>query len=184
MEPPLNYNLKIGNQTYSIAEGEEFEVERTEGKSKAVLVADKFRVFPYQGIRFKYPSSYSFEADISRPSDKNWTLSGNDCKIMVLKFAGEMTPKQFAESLKESFGEKNTKIRKSGLKLGGKEYQGATVDATIAGTTIRMEIAPMKAGDGWSKLFVVQDSLNEEREHSRDYLDCMKVLRKSFVEKD
>ena len=182
VEPKLNYTLKIGDRSYAVSEGEPFQVDSISKKSEARLVADTHRIFSHQNFSFRYPRYFSFEADLSNAMDKSWTLSGNDCKIMILTFRGTLTPRQFAANLAQTFGEKNTNITDANVKLGKVVYDGALVDTTVAGNRMMMEILPTTPPKGWTKLFVIQDSVSDAGVHSKEYKELMEMLRGSFAE--
>jgi len=181
-EPNLNYTLKIGDRSYAVVEGEAFKVDPISDKLEARLVADVHRIFSHQNFSFRYPRYFTFEADLSDPKDKSWTLSGNDCKIMILTFRGTLTPKQFAANLAQTFGEKNTTTTDAKVKLGKTTYDSAFVDTTVAGNRMMMEILPTTPPKGWTKLFVIQDSVSDAGAHSKEYRELMEMLRGSFAE--
>lgn len=182
VEPKLNYTLHIGDRSYAITESKPFKIDQVSDKAEARLVADDHRVFSHQNFSFKYPRYFAFEANLSNPGHKNWTLSGNDCKIMILTFRDTLTPKQFAATLAQTFGEKNTTITDTKVKLGEESYDGALVDATVAGNRIMMEILPATPPKGWTKLFVIQDSVSDAGAHSKEYQELMNMLRGSYAE--
>src|SRR5262245_43616031 len=82
-EPPLVCVVKLDDSSIELTEGETGQVNGTFTNPKLTVTPQPNRTFPYQGITFKYPRAFNFEADLSDPESKNWTLSGNDLKIMI-----------------------------------------------------------------------------------------------------
>ena len=184
VEPGLSYTLKIGERSYQISENEPFEIEAVSEKSKAQLVADSHRIFTYQSIEFEYPAHFVFEADVSDATSKSWTLSGNDCTVMILSMAVQMSATEFGAELAEQFGKKNTKISDVELQLGKTKYNGALLETTVAGTRMTMDILTLSASKGASKLLTIQDALGEDGKHSEEYEVILEKLRETFSEKD
>ena len=181
MEPPLRYTLMIGKHSHEIFEGQPIEIGDVRPNEKAVLTVDDYRIFPHQGLKFRYPRYFSFEANLKKPSALNWTLSGNDCKIMLFAFSDKIAPQEFAESFAGKFG-KDTNISKVDVRLGTNTYTGVKVDATIAGNRMMMDILPLPAASANSKLLVIQDSVADGGMHSDEYTKLRSVLEESFLE--
>jgi hypothetical protein len=181
VEPPLQYTLTVGGKSQQISENAPFSIGEVKPDDKAVLSVADQRIFGYRGLTFPYPRYFSFEADLQNASSLSWTLSGNDCTLMVFAFSEKLTPQQFAASLAERFGSE-TKISTVDLTLGGTKYAGAKVDATITGTHMVMEILPLASPSAKSMLLVIQDSMSDAGTHSPEYAKVMAALGKSFRE--
>lgn len=181
VEPPLQYTLTVGGKSQQISENTPFAIGEVKPDDKAVLSVADQRIFGYRGLKFPYPRYFAFEADLEKAASLNWTLSGNDCTLMVFAFSEKLTPHQFAASLAERFGS-DTKISTVDLVLGGKKYTGAKVDAMITGTRMVMEILPLTSTAAKSMLLVIQDSVADDGAHSPEYGKVMAAFKESFQE--
>ncbi|MEN8784995.1 MAG: hypothetical protein ABF379_11575 [Akkermansiaceae bacterium] len=179
-EPKRNYTLKIGDRSFQISEGVPFDLKAGDKNQKATLTASTYRTFTHQNLNFDYPAHYSFEADLTNLQAKSWTLSGNDCTVMVFGMGARVTHNEMAKEMANGFGKKNSKTRKTLLELGKKEYNVSIIDVTIAGTDLKLEIFAIELSPNSSTLFIIQDSLGDDGKHSNDYQVLRKFLDRSF----
>lgn len=179
-EPTLDYTLKVGGKSYPVVEGKSFEIEAAGGKAQAVLEAADFRVFPYQNISFHYPRHMTFEADLSDETSVTWMLSGNDAILMVFSIAGDITAADMADSLKMQYGAKNTKTRNEKVSLGGTDYEALRLDVSLVGTTLCQKVLKLRSSDGRTLLLVLQDTLDDNGGHTKEFDAAVKMVRETL----
>lgn len=179
-EPPLRFTLRIGNKSIPITEGETARVNGTFSNPKVTLTAQPLRVFAYQGISFKYPRAFTFEADLSDSDYKNWTLSGNDFKVMYFILNDRLTTDAFAENLADQFGHQNCSVQKaSPLKFDNKELYGTTLNATVVGNKMVMDIYRIPSAGAQTKLLVFQDNVNDSGNRSIEGKSTLQLIKQS-----
>jgi hypothetical protein len=181
-EPPLRFNLKLGERTVVITEGETTQLRGKFEDPKVTLVVDPHRVFDFQGVSFQYPRSFGFEADLADPSAKSWTLSGNDFKIMLMVIQGSTTASEYADNLVAEFGEDNCRITdaQAKLRLGSVDLSGSTLRVNLAGHSMTMEVYLVDSTASAAKLLVFQDSLDEYGNRSNERKEALQVMASSF----
>ena len=94
-EPPLLLYLEADGTRIAIELDKPIDLAALSGKKRATLRAEPYRVFPYGGISFRYPSGYSFKAE-QQPGASIWTLEGSDVVIIVQRYRGKPTIWGFA----------------------------------------------------------------------------------------
>lgn len=179
-EPPVKYVLKMGDQEIAIQEGKAVQLKGTFTDPEITLTAEPHRVFPYQGISFKYPRAFTFEADLGDETYKNWTLSGNDFKIMYFVMEDPLTPEAFSDNLVSEFGEENCTVEKaSPLPFGSKKLSGITLHASIVGNPIVMDIYAIPHSDRRTRLLVLQDNIDDVGERSAEGRSTLRLIEES-----
>ncbi len=179
-EPPLKYTLRIGEKSIAITEGETARVDGTFNNPEVILTALPHRVFPYQGISFKYPRAFTFEADLEDADYKDWTLSGNDFKIMYFVVNDRLTTGGFADNMVDQFGPENCAVRKaSPMKFGDKELSGTTLTATVVGSKMVIDIYRIPSTSTQTKLLVLQDNLDDAGNRSIEGRTALQLLKQS-----
>jgi hypothetical protein len=181
-EPPQTFVVKLGDQSANVLEGETAKLKGSFTDPQLTITPDPYRVFPYQGVRFQYPRTYSFEADVADADEKSWTLSGNDVSIMLFVLNARITAAGFADSMIGQFGRPNCKIvdANAKLKLGATEVSGTKIHVTIATHSITQEIYVLPAPRGKTRLLVLQDNPDEKGNHSAEAKGVLETLKKSF----
>lgn len=181
-EPPLTYSVRIGDKSVTTVEGETARFEGTFTNPEVTIAAQQHRMFPYQGVSFKYPRSFTFEADLSDPDAKIWTLSGNDFKIMYFVLNTRLTAADFARTMINQFGKQSSKVLNGSAKttLGKHTLLGATLRATLATHSMIMEIYGIPTPGARTKLLVFQDSLDDSGNRSQEGKATLQVFRSSF----
>jgi hypothetical protein len=101
IEPPLGYTLIINGVEKRVILGSDLQIQGNFTNPTIKIVPDKEREFLHGGFSFKYPSYFTFESDIESDKYKNWTMSGNDFKIMIFKVKGIFTPESYARDIGE-----------------------------------------------------------------------------------
>lgn len=181
-EPPQMFAVRLGDQTVKVLEGETAKLAGSFTNPQLTITPDPYRVFPYQGVRFEYPRTYSFEADVADPDEITWTLSGNDVSIMFFAFNVKLTATEFAGGVMDQFGKANCKILNPNakLKLGVTEVTGTKIHITIATHPITQEIYTLPSPRNQTKFLVLQDNPDEQGNHSAEAKGVLEMLKKSF----
>lgn len=179
-EPTLTYTLNIGDRSISITEGETANIKGTFDNPKVTLTAQPHRVFPYQGISFKYPRAFTFEADVDDAGYKNWTLSGNDFTIMYFVLNDRLTTNAFADNMAAKLGRENCTVQTaSHLKFGNENLSGTTLKATVVGNKMVMDIYRIPSTGGQTKLLVLQDNLDDFGNRSIEGKSTLQLIKQS-----
>ena len=177
IEPPVGYSLKVGDKVVRLKEREPALLEGTFTNPKITLTADDYRVFPYAGISFRYPSDFAFEADLEDKNLRRWSLDGKNCVIMVQEYGVKIELDDLVDALAKRFGEANTVRSEISLTLGGQRLQGTRIKAKLAGSTIVQDVLSIPTTKG-AKVLLLQDSPNDDGTPS----DERRLLEKRLVE--
>ncbi len=177
-EPPIGYTLQVGGEMLRLFPGEEKKLSGNYNDPKICLIEDIEREFCYAGMSFKYPAYFSFEADVKSDEYKNWTLSGNDVKIMVFMIKGKFTPDTYVSGMKSKFGNK-TKITDITHNLGGNTFKGKRVRINVADTAIYQDAFLISKGLYYTTI-VIQDSPVKEKLTNKETVWVTKLLRTTF----
>lgn len=183
VEPPLEFVLEVDGKSQPLELGKIFSIKGVSEKSALKLTLKPDRYFEKAGVRFRYPKEYTFEADLEDPAEPNWTLSGNDNKIMLFKskaLADHATErKNFENELLEGFGSKNVKISKASIALQGRELSGTRFDIDYQGTHIRQDYFSFAHGD-FNFILGIQDCPKENGQTTAGTAMATKLLAESF----
>lgn len=176
------YTIKIDDKSIDIAEGETVRVKGTFSNPQITLIVQPHCVFSSHGISFKYPREFSFEANTADEDYKNWTLSGNDFKIMIFVLNGNLTTQRYADSMIDRFGRQNCKVTNAALlRCGHLELSGTTIFMTIAGVKMVMDIYRIPSNDTQTKLLIMQDTLDSYGEGSVEGLSAFQLFKQSAI---
>ncbi len=183
MEPPLNYTVKVGEKTMTISEGESVQFDGTFTNPNVTVTPHSYRVFPYQGITFKYPRSFTFEADLVDPTAKTWTLSGNDFKIMYFVLNDALSAADFAKDMINQFGRENAKVvdANATITLGEQQLNGTSFRVTVATHKMVMDIYRLPSRGTQTRLLVFQDSLDDSGNRSKEGQTTIAEVKSSFA---
>jgi hypothetical protein len=177
-EPALGYTLRLDGEVVRLVPGKAVRIKGHFADPKATLVPDTERLFTYGQVTFKYPANFAFEADFDTEGIKMWTLDGNNFVIMVQQYETvEMTPKAFAEQLKELYGPK-TKIESRSYTFNSHQYSGTRVHFTVAKQTLIQDILALPTKKG-TRLLILQDNPPEEG-LSAESKSVLKLLNESL----
>jgi hypothetical protein len=94
LEPPLRFEVRIGEKTIEVSEGQQTEIPGEFQNPKLRITPLPYRVFSAQGVSFRYARSYVFEANL-KPDLKLWTITGNDAKIMLYMMSEKVDSSEF-----------------------------------------------------------------------------------------
>lgn len=183
-EPPQTFAVKLGDQTVKVLEGEPAKLTGSFTNPQLTITPDPYRVFPYQGVRFEYPRTYSFayEGNLGGVSEKLWTMSGDDVILMICLLKKKMTVTEFAEGLMDQFGRTNCMVVDSNARLtvGAHSIRGQTIRINIRNHRITQEVYDLPSAVGQTRLLVLQDEPTEKGEHSAEAKGVLETLKKSF----
>lgn len=181
-EPPLQYTLTIGEVKQAITLGEPAELRGDFNNPVVTLTASPTRTFPYNGLSFKYPAHFTWEADVSNPLSRTWTMEHQDGSVMVVGTLFEISPQKFAEGVAGNLGARDPKIGKIADTFGGIELQGVRLEADIARLHHVTEVfrIPTRLG---GRLLVIQSFL-EDGEPGPRSAELAKLIRESFAIND
>jgi hypothetical protein len=162
-EPALSYTLRVDKETVRLVPGKEMQIKGRFDNPTVALVPDTERLFTYGQVTFKYPANFAFEADFENEGVKLWTLDGNSFVIMVHHYESvEMTPKGFAEQLKELYGS-GTRTENKSYTFNGQKYSGVRVHVNIASQKLIQDVLALPTKKG-SRLLILQDNPPEEKQ--------------------
>ena len=182
-EPPLEFVVNIGDKSITITEGNTAQLDGTFANPTISVNPQPHRIFPYGGITFKYPRSFAFEANLADPEGKNWTLSGNDLKLMYFVYSARITTGEFANNMIGQFGREKCKVTDANAKiiLGNQTLSGTTIQINIATHKMVMDIYRIPSHGAGTKLVVFQDSLDDAGNRSKEGLQALKEIESSFT---
>ncbi len=178
-EPPLICTLTIDGKTHELIPGTPLQLRGTYKNPTILLNTSPTRKFSCGGVEFLYPAAFGWEADITGPNDRSWTLSGNDFTIMYFVSSGALTAESQAEGMAEQFGKANTRISDTQRKLGERSFKGKQVLAKLVGATLTQEIYVLPAKKG-SRLLVLQDSPPDDKPRSAEAKKVLAMLETTF----
>ena len=181
-EPPLTYSVKFGNKSITVRERKTVRIKGRFQNPAITVAPQSYRVFPYQGISFKYPRSFAWEADLSDSDARNWTLSGNDFKIMYFVFNEPLTTADFANNMVNEIGKENCRVTDTNAQiiLGKQTLVGTSLQLTLAGHTMVMDAYEIPSDDTGTRMLVLQDSLDNAGKRSSEGIEAIKVVKASF----
>lgn len=150
------------------------------GKS-ATLRIEPQRRFSYAGVEFRYPRELGFEAQLD-PQFASWTLSGNDCKVLVQRYKGHKKPevlhKGVIAEIHKAYG---GKAKESAVKLeaGGRTLEGTRLEVELASALIVQELYPLKSGGDVIEL-IIQDAPKKSGEVSPERVRIEALLKETL----
>ncbi len=181
-EPPLKYVVKVGGKTVTMSEGQPVRFEGSFTNPEVSFEPQSYRVFPYAGVSFNYPKAFVFEADVSDSDAKNWTMSGNDLTIMYFEIEGQLTSADFANNMISEFGQENAQVSNpnAAIELGSQKLTGTTLRVKIASHRMEMDVYKVPSSGSKTRLFVVQDNLDDAGKRSKEWKRTLAMIKPSF----
>lgn len=179
-EPPLGYVLEIGGERIPIEEGRAVRVEGTYTDPEVRLVADDFRTFPYGGISFRYPRTFLFEADLSNPEVKLWSIEGNSLTLMVYGFTAEVTAEDLIAGLAGEFGTDEPRAEPARITLGGEALEGLRWRVEIANRRLVYDIFRLPVPAEGACFLVLLDLPDGDAERSDEAERVLPMIADSF----
>lgn len=156
-EPPLRLTLLVNGKSQPLEFNKELKLSGTFKDPTIVVRAASTRRFRYGGVSFEYPANFTWEAELQSKAYRNWTLSGNDSKIMVFAVGNRFTPELYSAGVSRAFGLENAKVSDITRTFGKRKLAGKRVTADIAGSTITQDAFALPAPAGQWRLIVLQD---------------------------
>lgn len=184
-EPPLSFYFEVEGGKRVPIELDKMFAPPSLGKT-ATLRLEPVRRFTYGGLDFTYPREYTFEAE-NEPNHSTWTLSGNDCKLMVQKFTGVGSGKKAVDGLhklvvagvRKAFGDAKSKEAPVKLEAGGKTLDGTRIEVELANTLLTQDLYPLVTRDGMIEL-IIQDAPRKPGEASPDRARAEGLLKETL----
>jgi len=182
-EPPVTYVLTVGDQKISLVEGQRVRLQGSFEDPEVMLAAEPHRTFANAGISFRYPRAFGFDASLSDPASRSWSLSGNDAKIMYFVIAGPVTVAEFAQGLTSQFGKENveTTEAETRLTLGRETLVGMSLRVTLAATPMSISVYRVPLEGPETRLLVLQNSLGATHAPSSEGQEALALLKASFA---
>lgn len=165
-EPELSFTVRIGATELHLSEGDQLPAKGTFTDPTVSVTVDPERVFTHVGMRFSYPRHFAFEAELSDVASQSWTLSGNDVKIMIFRFATELSVDSFAKELTDGFGPKST-ISPVSIQLGPHQYSGQRIRAVVAAHEFTQDVFALPSVKGRGRILVLQDDASGNKPESQ-----------------
>jgi len=165
-EPKLGFTVRIGESEVHLSEGDQLPAKGTFTDPSVSVTVDPERVFTHAGMSFSYPRHFAFEADLSDAASHSWTLSGNDVKIMIFRFATELSVDAFVKELTDGFGSKST-ISPVLIELGPRQYAGRRIRAVLATHEFTQDVFALPSVKGRARILVVQDDASGNKPESQ-----------------
>jgi len=179
-EPPLKYRCEVGGKIFTLADGEPLKLSGVGADPTITVRPEPFREFPYGGVKFRYPSNFTFEADTADAETKHWTLSGNDFKIMYFVIQDDVSDAQYVGAMVGQFGEEKCTQSKTSITLNKYQYAGTRLKVTIAGNSMTMDVFRVGSGKQ-TRLLVLQDNPDDAGKPSAEGRATLATLKKLFA---
>ena len=185
VEPPLEFQLQVGDQHVPVALDEAFTVTLDGEAVRMMLTVAPDRLFDNAGgVRFRYPKDMVFAYDGSEPNMKLWSFDGTDCVVLLFKFEDQdVAPADVLTSIFEEmlskFGRGSTRVTDIRSVLGGRTFKGRRLVARIAGEAIQQDyVAFQHSGDAY--VLSVQDSLTDSGQTTAETRAVQALLARTF----
>lgn len=183
LEPPIKYRLIVEGKPYTMIENEPLKIPGTLKDPTIKLEAEPNREFTYGGISFLYPKNFSFKADLSDTSNKDWTMVGNNLYVIYTNMVEELTLEEYVEALFNEFGKSNCKgLTNYKIELQGKQINVAKFNVAYKDIKIDIETFRLPSTEG-TKLMYFQYSLNDTGKREKESIDAFNIIKKSIVVK-
>ena len=83
-EPPLTYTLEVDGKKFLLNADKTVILKGSFNNPKVTLRASETRRFEQDDIAFNYPANFTFEAVLSDPEVRSWSMTGNSVTLMLL----------------------------------------------------------------------------------------------------
>ncbi len=182
-EPPVTYTLEVNGQKYLLSADKTVILKGSFQNPKVTLRASSTRRFVHDGIAFDYPANFTFEADLSDPGIRTWTMSGNNVTLMLFDFDEPVKPTELIASTAESLKTNVDRMESTSLKLGTLNAKGQSALLKVGDVALSYTVLAMPAAAGKSRLLIVQDLPQDNGQPSNERTDILKMLGDSFTQK-
>lgn len=180
-EPVLAYSLEIDGQPHDILLDTPVTLPGSHTDPVVVLRAAATRRFAYGGVAFEYPAAFTWEAEIRSPTDRTWTISGNDCRIMVFVLPEAMSVGDYARAMEGQFGKGKTRIGDTTRIFSGTKREGKRLDVEVTGVKLNFEMFALPSAKG-SRILLFQSSPPDDRPVSRESGVALSLLETTLVD--
>jgi hypothetical protein len=183
-EPPMIFYLEAGGKKTPIELDKPFKLEVLTSAPTATLRVEPYRVFPYAGISFRYPRSFTFEANFENRGVRIWSLEGPSHLIMVQEYPGALNHAAIRGTvlggLTKTYADAK-KLRESDmtLKYNGGTLNGRRLEMEMAGTLLHQDLFSFANGKA-SVVLMLQDTPNSDGTPSAGRIIAEKMLRESL----
>lgn len=179
-EPPLSYVLEVGGARVPVEEGRAVRLEGTFTDPEVRLEVGAHRTFSYGGISFRYPRSFLFEADVSDPEAKSWTLEGNSLTVIVYRIQADVGAADLIESIAEEVGEAEPTLEPTRIELGGRAVEGLRWRAEIARQRLVYEVFPIPTPGAGTTHLLLLDLPGDDAGRSDEAGRVLPVIAEAF----
>ena len=181
-EPPLEFEVRIGDEKVSLVEGASSSVTGLFDKARVSVSVAPYRKFDKSGVFFAYPRHFVFEADLSSSEFKSWTVEGSNVVLTLFVVDGEYSASEYVEEMLDQFGDDAELTNdRAAMKLGSRTFKGQIVNLNLGGQELIQAAYEVPLRGNRMALLVLQDSLTDTGEQSREWSSTLKLLSKSFA---
>ncbi len=181
-EPPLSYTLEVDGLKFLITADKTVILKGNFQNPKVTLRASSTRRFEHVGIAFDYPANFTFEADVSEPGIRSWTMSGNNVTLMLFDFEQPVKPAELIASTAESLETNVDRMEPTTIKLGSLNAEGQSALLKVGEVALTYSVVALPAAEGKSRLLIVQDLPQENGQPSDEKTAILKTLDDSFTQ--
>ena len=164
-EPAQEFVLQGNGKELELRIGQPAELPKEFTGQKVTLRVRPTRLFDYQGLRFRYPQSYTWEYEQKESGGEFVTLSGHTNALILQFYDDKQDPARQLDKLAASIAaQMGSKTKTSACELAGKEKRklaGKRLEVITAGTKSTQEVYAITLG-GVVALLVVQDTCGED----------------------
>jgi hypothetical protein len=164
-EPPQEFVLQANGKECELRIGQPVELPKEFAGQKVTLRVRPTRLFDYQGLRFRYPQSYTFEYEANESGEQFVTLSGRSARLELQVYPDKMEAASLVEKLARANAEEiGARAKTSACELVGKEkrkLQGKRVQIFVGGQTSASEFYAVRLG-GEVVAFVVREACGDD----------------------
>ncbi|MCA9074869.1 MAG: hypothetical protein KDA93_07545 [Planctomycetaceae bacterium] len=182
-EPPLTYTLEVDGKKFLLNADKTVILKGSFNNPKVTLRASETRRFEQDDIAFNYPANFTFEADLSDPDVRTWTMSGNNVTLMLFGFDGPVTPTELINSTAQTLKTTVEQLKPTSLKLGSLTSEGQTASLTLGEASLSYTVVTIPTAEGKGRLLVVQDVPGDDGKPSEEFTTVVKMLEESFSKK-
>jgi hypothetical protein len=181
-EPAAEYVLEVNGKARPVALNKEFRVPVRAGSARMKLSLKPLRTFNKSGVRFQYPTQYSFEADNSDPNVTIWTISGNNSALMLNRFAkveSSTALQAVVAEITAGYGQSNVKTTPTAMTLGMRKVGGQRLNVVLAGQKLVQEVFAFSNSKS-TFVLIVQDTPQDNGKQTVETTQLKKLLTTSL----
>jgi len=177
-EPPLRLTIELDGHSIQLEEGQEVKVEGSFENPTVRVLVQPHREFNAHGVRFLYPSSYTWEQDLEVPLLDIQTISGNDALAML-----QASPAIALENYLEELGSTMDIVEQTSVEFETERgaFPAERIILEAFGFSLVWHVVDLRDG----RLLILQDAPDEGTDPTDDYRELESILRSSLqVEMD